>query len=235
MIFLYRARLVILSQPKTGTTALQRALGQRASMAVNGPPVLKHVSYRGFQKYFAPWFESQAGLKRDDYLVVSTMREPIDWLGSWYRYRTREKLADPDGADNPRAGNYTGGVKFDDFARDVCKGGDAAPAYARIKTPCWVALEHHNCIGVDRLFPYEDLAGLHDLIEERTGKPLETRQMNVSPQMELSLSDETLALIRETFAFELDLHASLRQDGQVEPRFREWNNRTDEEDYSSGV
>lgn len=232
MIFLYRPRLVILSQPKTGTTALEKALAPRASMAINGPPEMKHMSYRGFMAMMAPIIESQAGLKRSDYLVIATMREPIDWLGSWYRYRTRELLKD---ADNPRSKNYTGNISFDDFARDVCQPRGQQPDYAQIRTPSWVSLAHTESIGVDRLFPYEDLSGLHNLIEERSGKPIETKQLNVSPQLDISLSEDLKGLLSKTFAFEFELHASLTRDGTVEQRFRRVRNGFEIEDLSPGV
>ena len=61
MIFLYHARLVILSQPKTGTTALDNALAPRASIVVNNPPQLKHMQYRKFMRFVAPW--TQQGVR----------------------------------------------------------------------------------------------------------------------------------------------------------------------------
>src|SRR6478735_6787005 len=112
MIFLHKARLVILSQPKTGTTALEAVLSPRASISVSKPPELKHMSYRGFMTFVAPLIEATTGLDRSDYEVVSVMREPVDWLGSWYRYRTRDELKKP---DNPRSVNFTGHLSFDDF------------------------------------------------------------------------------------------------------------------------
>jgi hypothetical protein len=232
MIFLYRARLAILSQPKTGTTALEKALNPRATIAFSGPPELKHMSYRGFMAMVAPMLESQIGLERSDYMVVTAMREPIDWLGSWYRYRTRELLKD---ADNPRSKNYTGSMSFADFVRDVCRPPGEQADYAQIKTPSWVALEHNDCIGVDRLFPYEDLSGLYELIEERSGRSVETKQLNVSPEMEISLSGDVLSLIREKFAFEFDLHTSLKRNGEVADRFRQWQGGPEDLDTSPGV
>jgi hypothetical protein len=217
MIFLYRAKLVILSQPKTGTTALDNALASRASLAVSGPPEMKHAGYRKFMKFVAPWIEAQTGLARKDYEIVSVMREPIDWLGSWYRYRTRERLSKK---KNGRAGNYTGHVSFDQFAMDVAKPKGQQPAYARLGSPCGVALDGKDNIGIDRIFPYEDLSGLYELIEERTERPVETAQMNVSPEMDLTLSDEARAKIHEKYAFAFKLHASLKRDGTIDPTYR---------------
>ena len=232
MIFMHRARLAILSQPKTGTTALEKSLSLRASMTIHGPPELKHVSYRGFMRDFAPLIESHTGLKRSEYLVVAAMREPLDWLGSWYRYRTRGKLLKK---NHPRSHNYTGEISYEEFARQVSSSGADRPSYAEVKTPSWVSLAHRDCIGVDRLFPYEDLSGLYALIEERSGKPPEPDQLNVSPDMELTLSEEALALIRGKFRFDFDLHTSLSKDGMVDERFRVWTDTGEAEDYSSGV
>lgn len=232
MLFLNRARLVILSQPKTGTTALESALTPRSSISISKPPELKHMSYRGFMAYMAPMIEAHTGMKRSDYEVVSVMRAPLDWLGSWYRYRTRDELKKP---DNPRSVNYTGNMTFDQFVRDVCKPADEQPVHARIKTPSWVALSGTDAIGVDRLYPYENLSDLYQLIIDRTGKPIDAKLANVSPEMPLSLTDAAKALLRQAFAFEFELHASLRRDGALDGRFKPQITDIDAGDLSPGV
>lgn len=233
MIFLHKARLVILSQPKTGTTALEAALSPRASISVSKPPELKHMSYRGFLKFVAPLIEAQTGLDRADYDVIAVMREPVDWLGSWYRYRTRDELRKP---DNPRAVNFTGNMSFDDFVRDVCRPDDQQPQHARIKTPSWVALGGRDRIGIDRLFSYEALDAFHDYIVDRTGKPIETKTANVSPKMEISLSPETRETLKRHFTFEFELHGALAGDGRIPERFRSTSHAfSADEDLSPGV
>lgn len=233
MIFLHKARLVILSQPKTGTTALEAVLSPRASISVSKPPELKHMSYRGFMKFVAPLIEAQTGLDRSDYEVAAVMREPVDWLGSWYRYRTRDELKKP---DNPRSVNFTGNMSFDDFVRDVCQPDAQQPQHARIKTPSWVALAGGDTIGVDRLFPYEALDSFFDYIIERTGKPIETKAANVSPKMDLSLAPETEEHLRARFAFEFALHGALTKGGHVPERFlASTDSLVGMEDFSPGV
>lgn len=217
MIFLDRARLAILSEPKTGTVALETALGPLAAIVMTSPPKLKHIRYPDFLAHVAPLVEAQCGLKRADYDVVSVMREPLDWFGSWYRYRSRPALANP--AD-PRAIFYTGGISFAQFIEDVCKPFGKRPRYAQMDPPCSVALSAPDRIGVDRLFPYEDLAGLYDLVAERTGKPVELKRLNVSPERPLDLSDALREKLREAYPFAFTLHASLDATGHVAPRFR---------------
>lgn len=217
MIFLHQARLVILSQPKTGTTALDKALGSRAAIAVSNPPQLKHMQYHKFMKFVAPWIEAQAGLARADYEVVSVMREPVDWLGSWYRYRSRDALRD---AGRKKQRNYTGNVSFEEFVREAFKPKPERKAFAHVGSPCGVALDGDGSIGCDRIFPYEDLSGLYELIEERTKRPLELAQLNVSPEGDMTLSDDIREKLRATWSFAFDLHSSLNRDGSIAPRFK---------------
>ena len=231
MIFLHKAKLVILSQPKTGTTALEAVLSPHASISVSKPPELKHMSYRGFLKFVAPLIEAQTGLDRSDYEVIAVMREPVDWLGSWYRYRTRDELKKP---GNPRAVNFTGNMSFDDFVRDVCQPDGQQPQHARIKTPSWVALGGKDWIGIDRLFPYEARESFMDFVAERTGKPIETKMANVSPKMDLSLAHDMLARLKQHFSFEFALHDALSSDGRVPERFRS-GTASAPDDLSPGV
>ena len=218
MIFLYQAKLAILSQPKTGTTALDNALAPRASIAVNNPPQLKHMPYRKFMRFVAPWIKAQTGLGRLDYEVVSVMREPVDWLGSWYRYRTRDDLKEA--SDNRRRGNYTGEVTFEDFVGEVLKPKEERESFAQIGSPCGIALMPDGSVGCDLVFPYEDLSGLYELIKSRTRRPLELATMNVSPDVDVMLSDAARERLRTHWQFEFDLHANLKNDGSIAPRFR---------------
>lgn len=218
MIFLYQARLAILSQPKTGTTALDNALEGRASMAFKNPTSLKHMQYPKFMAFVAPLIRDVAGLEREEYDVVSVMREPIDWLGSWYRYRTRDVLRDA--RKEKKRSNYTGDMSFEDFVLEVLKGKGQRKTFAKVGNPCSVALSEDGAIGCDRIFPYEDLTELYDLIEMRTNKPLDIPKLNVSPPGDVSLSEETQQKLQAQWPFAFDLHRSLRPDGVVDARFR---------------
>ncbi len=215
MIYLAAARLVLLSQPKTGSVALENALTPRSDWSIRRPDKMKHVTYGQFRKRFAPMLEEFGGPSRGDYEVVGIMREPLDWFGSLFRSNSREELK-----GGARPDRYVGGMTFDDFIRSVCNPAEAKLAPANAWLPCSVLLDTDNTIGVDRIYPYEDISGLFDLIVTRTNMPLEPKRVNVSPQREVSLSDEVRALFDRTYAPLLDLHASLRSDGVVDPRFR---------------
>ena len=111
MLVFSKQKLVFLSVPKTGTTAFQAALGPLASIVITDPPELKHAPVFRYNRFFRPALEKFVGEGLD---VMAVMREPISWLGSWYRYRQRPFL---DGH-----ANSTAGVSFDDFVLSYMKG-----------------------------------------------------------------------------------------------------------------
>ena len=216
MIFLEAARLAILSQPKTGSVALEQALFPRSDMIFKRPDRMKHINYKSFEQHVAPMLTAVAGMARTDYEVVAVMREPLSWLGSMFRYNSRDKWRNPE----QRKLRYTGDVTFEEFVLNVCRPHHDRPEYARIGSPCSVAFDVNGKIGVDRLFPYEDLSGLHRLVEERTGAAIEKKQLNVSPARPMEIMAETRELFAHTYSFENELHASLQADGRVDPRYR---------------
>lgn len=217
MLFLHKARLVILSQPKTGTVALESALAPHAGVVIDRPPALKHVSHADFMQTLAPMLAETIGLSRSDYRVVSVMREPLDWLGSTYRFLGRDWML----KNQDKARRYTGDQSFEQYVRQVCEGSSGRGGKPGMVSACRVAMNADSSIGVDLLFPYDDLAGLYQLLEGAVGKPVLTERRNVSAQRPLDLSDETRRLFEQTFAAERALHASLSSDGAVPPRYRE--------------
>lgn len=218
MLVFWEARLVLLSQQKTGTTALIHALASQADMHIRQPTELRHMNHTEFCTFICPMFMKKTGVGRTGFNVISVMRDPLDWVGSWFRFRARPQLADP---NHPRHAEYTGAMTFDEFVWDVCASRTGhTPAHAAIGTPCRVALSREGLLEVDQLFPYEDMSGLRSLIEEKTGKPLKTIPVNVSPTMELNLSDEPRLALQQLYKNEIELYASLSAGGQIDPYFR---------------
>ncbi len=85
---------VFLASTKSGSTSIETAFMTHSQMILRKPPAIKHTTYAGFQRFLQPFLNSK-GFPRESYEVVCVVREPIDWLSSWWRYRSREKLANP--------------------------------------------------------------------------------------------------------------------------------------------
>ena len=86
MLVFIEKNLVFLSMPKTAFIA---ALTPYASMMIKSPSGIKHMSLRRFDNRIRPLLEKS---QKEPLETMAVIRHPIDWLGSWYRYRQRDKI-----------------------------------------------------------------------------------------------------------------------------------------------
>lgn len=196
MLVFFKERLALLSVPKTGTTALEMALASRADMVISEPPELKHAPVYRYNRFIRPMFEKVCGTEME---LIAVMREPVSWLGSWYRYRQRPFLA-----GKP---NSTQGISFDDFVRAYTKGDK--PGFADVGSQAQFMKTQPNGTGITHAFRYEDQPRLHAFLQDRLGVTLALTRENVSPEMTLTLSQDVEQHLRRKCAEEFDLYASI--------------------------
>ncbi|GLP86362.1 gamma-glutamyl kinase [Tritonibacter mobilis] len=196
MMVFYRARLVLLSVPKTGTTALQSALRPHADLVISDPPELKHSPLYRYNRWVRPMYEKVCGAELE---VVAIMREPISWLGSWYRFRQRPHL---DGRPTS-----TKNMSFDEFVTDYCRG--KRPPHANVGSQAKFLEAQPNGCRVTHLFAYENLALFHAFMQDRTGISYNTQQENVSPDGDLSLSAATEEKLKRKHPEEFALYGAI--------------------------
>ncbi|GAW33851.1 hypothetical protein RA2_00896 [Roseovarius sp. A-2] len=204
MLVFSNQRLVLLAVPKTGSTALEVALAPLASMIVRGPPELKHAPVYRYNRFFRPMIERFAG---GEVAVVAVMREPVSWLGSWYRYRHRAALA-----GHP---NSTQGISFDAFVSSYCQG--KPQEFANVGAQSKFLEPQRNGTKVTHLFRYEEQDDLMDFLAERLGIRPKTAQHNASPSLGLELSDRTEARLRRKYADDFTLWQSIAGGGAYTP------------------
>lgn len=196
MLVFYKERLAFLSVPKTGTTAFEKALAPRADLAILNPPMLKHAPVYRYNRFIRPMFEKVCDVELD---ILAVMREPISWLGSWYRYRQRPFMA-----GKP---NSTEGISFDDFVLAYMKG--KKPGFADVGSQCQFLKSQPNGVGVTHLFRYEDQPALVAFLEARLQVTLALGQENVSPKMALTLSPDVERRLKRKWADEFELYQSI--------------------------
>lgn len=198
MLVFWQQRLVILAVPKTGTSALASALAPMASIVVSNPPELKHAPLYRYNNFFRPMFERLGGPEME---TIAVVREPLDWLGSWYRYRRRSYL---DG--QPQS---TRDVSFDEFVRAYCDAN--RPAFADVGSQARFLEPRPNGVRVNRVFAYETPEALLGYLSARLGQVVQPDRENESPSADLTISDEAHALLTDQYAADFDLwHAALR-------------------------
>ncbi|MEX3315450.1 gamma-glutamyl kinase [Sulfitobacter sp. PS-8MA] len=196
MIVFYKQRLAFLSVPKTGTTAYEKALAPHADMIISEPPMLKHAPVYRYNRFIRPMFSKVCDVELE---LMAVMREPISWLGSWYRYRRRPFME-----GKP---NNTFDVSFDEFVLAYMKGDK--PGFADVGSQLKFMETQPNGTGITHYFRYEDQPRLQSFLEERLGVSLALSQENVSPQMALCLSPNVEKRFRRKFAAEFELYDSI--------------------------
>lgn len=197
MLVFWQEKLVLLAVPKTGTTAFEGALAPRASMVLRDPPHLKHSPVFRYNRFLHPFFDRAGGQTMETMAVV---RHPVDWLSSWYRYRSREAIA-----GQP---NSTQGISFDDFVDEYCKGKPAP--FAAVGSQARFVTGPDGEMGVDHLFRYEAMDKVTAFLAEKLCCDITLPRRNVSPQMELTLDPAVRAKLERKRAAEFDVWAAAR-------------------------
>ena len=192
MLVFWPENLVLLAVPKTGSTALEGALAPRASMVLRDPPHLKHAPCYRYKRFLRPFFV-QAGGQTPELMAV--VRHPVNWLGSWYRYRTRDDLIGHE--------NSTRDISFDDFVLEYCKG-QPAP-FANVGSQNKFLRINEGELGVEHLFQYEAWDKVLGFLEDRLQMTITLKDKNVSPRMDLELSPGVEAKLREKRAAEFEI------------------------------
>lgn len=194
MLVFWDQRLAFLATPKTGSTAIAAALESLAAVSIQRPPLLKHTTVHRYRRFIGPYLEAAS---KGEFTVVALMREPRDWLGSWYRYRQRDET-DP--------ARSTRGMSFDSFVRAWCS--DPRPDFADVGSQERF-LRPRQGVGVDRLFRYEEINRFVDFLEDRLNCEVILPRLNVSPTAEMELSPETEAMMREVAAPDYEMYRTL--------------------------
>lgn len=193
MLLAPKKGFVFLATPKTGSTSIERAFRPYSQVVLRGNPWFIHTRYDQFQRFLQPFLDAK-GFPRDSYEVVCVFREPIDWLSSWWRYRSREELADP---SHPSHHNYAGHLSFEQFAYAYMKG-DEQFAQGVGRQSEFVRARPGQP-KMDRIFRYERLDLLVDFLCEKVGEEVALKVRNVSPERSFSLSEEGERELREFF------------------------------------
>jgi len=196
MLIFWKERLVFLSTPKTGSTSIETALESLAHVAIRRPPELKHMPAHDFRTSYGPYLEARAGEK---FTTIALMREPIDWLGSWYRYRQRDELGEKDrstrGLDFATAAL---GYLADPVARNMDVGSQAG-----------FLCDPQGHVAVDRLFRYERIDQFLEFLEDRLNCEIILPRLNVSPAGQTDLPANIVGRLKERFQHDYSIYNAL--------------------------
>lgn len=198
MLIFWKQRLVFLANTKAGSTSIGAALESLAQVSIQRPPELKHIDAASFGTFLRPWLEREAGAP---FTTVALMREPTDWLGSWYRARQRDEVE-----GTPES---TAGMSFSDFVAASLS--PEPPACARLRRQAdFLSADQGRTPLVDHIFRYEAIATFVHFLEERLNCAITLPHLNVSPHTRLTLDDGPRARLAAGMEADYRLYGSLR-------------------------
>ena len=194
----FEQNLAFLAVPKTGTTAIEMALQNRADVIFTKSR--KHVTAGQFHNQVAPFLFKLCKLRPER---LAVMRHPIEQIRSWYRYRKR-----------PGIGNRTHStenVSFDEFVSCVIS--QDPPPFAGIGSQYRFLTLRDGTVPIHHLFAYEAGDRLLEFLEGRFRQQLDFPLRNVSPMMEAPLSPHMEKALRSARSEEFELYARLMDSG----------------------
>lgn len=193
MLIFWEQRLVFLATPKAGSTAIEVALEPLASLAVQHPPEMKHTNATRFQRHIHPWLQEMTA---DSFTTAALMREPVDWLRSWYRFHLRDTSDDH---DPDQTSGFEGFVqRYLEQPESVTQGiGTQFAFLTSVGKP------------IDRIFHYEKIDTFTSFLDEWLDCEINLPRINVPPSADVSLSDETEVRLRNMLHADFALYRAV--------------------------
>lgn len=174
---------VLLSNPKTGTTALESAFERFADIRLGGSPKWKHITYDDMTEVFGDYFQRQGCT------IYAVVRHPVDALASWYRYRSRPALAKPRHKWHDK---YTGDISFSQFVEEWAA--SSTPRGRVSVSVKWCLTSGGNPAPIS-FYRYEDVPALFEVLSRHVGRKVVSEKLNVSPERTLDVDREAVAAL----------------------------------------
>jgi len=162
MLIFHKHECVYLANTKTGSTSIERTFGRYADFGSLNTPRAKHISYRKFCRWFPRFANTHE--------IVVCVRDPLDSLFSWYRYRQRD--------DEKTGDNSTADLSFPEFYEHWCK--PNPPKFAKVSASVSFILDRDGNIPDISIFKYGASPTIHDYLQQKLGVTVTEKRVNVS-------------------------------------------------------
>lgn len=204
-----RHGFAFLCVPKCASTSIESAITAHCDVRFSGNPHLKHMNAADFEATVLSYMRMKMPQVRVE--VFCLMRDPVDWVFSWYRFRQRRELANP---AHPGAENYTGDICFAEFV-DGYLNVDNRPVYANIATQRNYFLLPDGRMGVDRVFSMNRLDLVADFLSGKLQRDIHLPRMNVSSDLHNGLDTARRQQLRDFLARDYQVFEQIERGGEL--------------------
>ncbi len=196
MMISTKAKLAFLAMPRAASTSIENELLPFADIAFKGFPRFKHVNLAIYNLRLQPFLNAN---NFDSIATVALFREPIDWLESWYRYRSSP--------DIKLKRNSAAGISFNEFVEVYLM--DDRPDFANVGQQSRFVEAKNTICGINYLFKFENIAGFTEFMSERFGTDFNFSKSNESPARNADLSPELSKALKSRFSLDYSIYESI--------------------------
>ena len=87
-------RFIFVANTKTASTSIESVLTPHAEIRFAKTSAQKHIALSEIEAT-APWIFKKAGGGIDTFFTFGVMRDPVEWIFSWFRYRKQAEVQAP--------------------------------------------------------------------------------------------------------------------------------------------
>ncbi len=190
-------KFIFVANTKTASTSIEDALAPYAGISHGGDPRRKHISlHEGLNAY--PQVFRQPGQEPRHFFKFGVMRDPLEWIGSWFRYRKSNRVESPLPAD----------MTFEEFWQQADWNFIRAGGRRFLQRDMFCGPE--GGVLADMIIPYDQLGPLFAQVCEALGIAAALPRENVSRLKTMDeISPDLKTRLREFYAPDYALIARL--------------------------
>ena len=94
MLISVSKRFIFVANTKTASTSIENALLPHGDLIASGTPERRHMPLQTVLKSY-PYLFDHPNHARQKFFKFGVMRDPIDWIYSWFRYRKGNAVQSP--------------------------------------------------------------------------------------------------------------------------------------------
>ncbi len=185
-------RIAFLAMPKCASTSIENALRPHCQFLATGYPMLTHMHVNRFYRFVMPLLKA-TGHKEIE--TCCLMRDPVDWVASWWRYRSDDRWSAEENASH---------IGFEEYVAEYIAGEKKDYLPAGTQAGFFWAPNRGKRFA-DYIFRYEDIDLFQDFWSRKIGNEVDFGMHNVSPSREGDLNDEVRQALRNFLAEDYEI------------------------------